>query len=54
MIAYSTGAYDILRENDLKDIDKQIQKSKEKGIENFAIGIFEDKSMPSIRIKQTA
>ncbi len=42
MIAYSTGAYDILRENDLKDIDKQIQKSKEKGIENFAIGIYED------------
>lgn len=42
MIAYSIGAYDILREEDLRDIDKQIQLSKEQGIENFAIGIYDE------------
>ena len=30
MIAYSLGSYDILRETDLQEIDKQIQLSKEK------------------------
>lgn len=42
MIAYSMGAYDILREEDLQEIDKQIQLSKENGIENFAIGVYDE------------
>lgn len=42
MIAYSIGAYDILREEDLRDIDRQIQLSKEQGIENFAIGVYDE------------
>ena len=42
MIAYSMGAYDILREKDLQEIDKQIQLSKEHGTQLFAIGIYED------------
>ena len=42
MIAYSLGSYDILRETDLQEIDKQIQLSKENGINIFAIGVYED------------
>ena len=42
MIAYSIGAYDILREEDLRDIDRQIQLSREQGIENFAIGVYDE------------
>ena len=52
MIAYSIGAYDILREEDLRDIDKQIQLSKEQGIENFAIGIYDGELCQAIGLNK--
>lgn len=42
MIAYSTGVFDILRAKDLQELDKKIQLSKEEGIENFGVGIYEN------------
>lgn len=42
MIAYSIGAYDVLREEDLQKIDKQIQLSKKNRIENFALGVYDE------------
>ena len=42
MIAYTTGVFDILRAKDLQELDKKIQLSKEEGIENFGVGIYED------------
>ena len=35
MISYSCGKYDILREKELKNLDKLIQESKEQGSESF-------------------
>lgn len=42
MIAYKYGSYDILRADDLKELDKYIQLSKEEGAEYFALGIYDD------------
>ena len=42
MISYITGAYDILREKDLKELDKQIQISKSQNVKNFAIGVYDN------------
>lgn len=42
-IAYSTGAYDILRAKDLQELDKQIQIGKEDDPDCiFALGIYDD------------
>ena len=40
-VAYSYGVYDILRAKDLRDLDKTIQMSKEKGNEAFGLGIYD-------------
>lgn len=42
MIAYTCGSYDILRAKDLQDLDMKIQLSKEKGINHFGIGIYDN------------
>lgn len=42
MIAYKYGSFDILRADDLKELDKYIQISKEEGAEYFALGIYDD------------
>ena len=40
MLAYSCGSYDILRENDLQNLDRQIQLSNLDGIKHFGVGIY--------------
>lgn len=42
MIAYTSGVFDILRAQDLQDLNKKIQLSKEEGIECFGVGIYEN------------
>lgn len=42
MIAYSCGAFDILRARDLQDLDKKIQLSKQEGSEYFGVGVYEN------------
>ena len=41
MIAYLSGVYDILREKDLKKLDREIQMSKKNGAKFFALGIYD-------------
>lgn len=42
MVVYKIGSYDILRAENLRKLDKEIQKSKEKGADIFALGIYDD------------
>lgn len=42
MIAYTCGAYDILRAKDLQELDRQIQLSKQDGSEFFGLGIYDN------------
>lgn len=41
-LGYVLGSYDVLRAKDLKELDKQIQLSKDKGNTHFALGIYEE------------
>lgn len=41
-LGYVLGSYDILRAKDLKELDKQIQLSKDTGNTHFALGIYEE------------
>jgi len=40
MIAYTMGMFDILRMKDLRDLDRNIQLSKQEGHQAFALGIY--------------
>ena len=42
MIAYKTGVFDILREEDLQNLDRQIQLSQEENVEAFGLGIYDE------------
>ena len=42
MIAYTCGAFDILRAKDLQELDRQIQLSKQEGSEFFGVGIYDN------------
>ena len=52
MLAYEMGPYDMLRADDLDEIDKQIQLSREQGIKNFAIGIYDDNVCQALNINK--
>ena len=52
MLAYEIGPYDMLRADDLDEIDKQIQLSREQGIKNFAIGIYDDNVCQALNINK--
>ena len=52
MLAYEIGPYDMLRADDLNEIDKQIQLSREQGIKNFAIGIYDDNVCQALNINK--
>lgn len=41
-LGYTYGVYDVLRAEDLKQLDKQIQLSREAGNTHFALGIYEE------------
>lgn len=42
MIAYSCGAWDVLRAKELEKLDREIQLSKHEGAEYFGLGIYDD------------
>ncbi len=42
MIAYKTGVFDILREEDLQNLDRQIQLSQEENVEAFGLGLYDE------------
>lgn len=42
MIAYSYGAWDVLRAKELEKLDREIQLSKSEGAEHFGLGIYDD------------
>lgn len=42
MIGYLMGEYDVLRAEDLRKLDSQIQKCKDKDVKKFALGILAD------------
>ena len=42
MIAYSCGAWDVLRAKDLEELDKEIQLAKDKGAECVGLAIYDD------------
>lgn len=52
MLAYEVGSYDMLREDDLEAIDQQIQLSREQGIKNFGIGIYDDNVCQALNINK--
>lgn len=52
MLAYEIGPYDMLRADELDEIDKQIQLSREQGIKNFAIGIYDDNVCQALNINK--
>lgn len=41
-LGYLVGLYDVLRANDLKQLDKEIQISKKDGTTHFALGIYDE------------
>lgn len=41
-LGYTCGTFDVLRANDLKELDKKIQLSKQNGNTHFALGIYEE------------
>lgn len=43
MISYSCGKFDILRAEDLRNLDKLIQLSKEEGAKYFGVGVYDSK-----------
>lgn len=42
MIAYSCGAWDVLRANELEKLDREIQLGRHEGAEYFGLGIYDD------------
>lgn len=42
MIAYSCGAWDVLRAKELEKLDKEIQLGRHEGAEYFGLGIYDD------------
>lgn len=42
MISYTVGSFDVLRAENLQDLDMQIQLSKENGAKFFGVGVYDD------------
>lgn len=52
MIAYKLGMYDVLRGKDLRELDRNIQLSKEEGNDAFALGIYSEELCEALGINK--
>lgn len=50
MLGYISGVYDILRANDLQNLDMYVQKNKEKGNKYFALALYDNMLCESLGI----
>ena len=50
MVSYTYGVWDILREKDLKDLDREIQLSREEGAKYFGVGVYTQDLCQALRM----
>ena len=52
MISYKVGVYDILRERDLRNLDREIQMSRAEGSNSFGVGIYSEELCDALGINK--
>ena len=52
MISYKVGVYDILRERDLRNLDREIQMSRAEGSNSFGVEIYSEELCDALGINK--